>query len=153
VNKPQFKSRGYFGIGIYNAKFAGNLGTLWRSAHTLGAAYIFNIGERYKKQKSDVSVAFRHIPFFEYKDFEEFKTSVPRESTLVAIENVKPKYRLETYCHPERAIYLLGAEDVGLPPEVLNECKHTVVLPGEFCLNVATTGSIVMYDRLVKNGR
>ena len=35
---------GFFAVGVYNSKSADNVGTLWRSAFQLGAAYIFTIG-------------------------------------------------------------------------------------------------------------
>ena len=37
---------GFFAVGVYNSKSADNVGTLWRSAFQLGAAYIFTIGAR-----------------------------------------------------------------------------------------------------------
>ena len=49
--------------------------------------------------------------------------------------------------HPRRACYLLGAEDFGLKKEALDLCHQVVRIPSKFCLNVSTTGSIVMFDR------
>jgi tRNA G18 (ribose-2'-O)-methylase SpoU len=57
---------------------------------------------------------------------------------------------LEKFKHPERCIYLLGAEDHGIPPEIMDKCNGSVQLLGDYCMNVATAGSIVMYDRAVK---
>ncbi len=53
--------------------------------------------------------------------------------------------------HPERAAYLLGAEDVGLSQEAQNACAFLTCLPGERSLNVSVAGSIVMYDRLTRS--
>ena len=52
--------------------------------------------------------------------------------------------------HPERAAYLLGAEDHGLSPAVLAMCHRIVVLPGRHCLNVAVAGSLILYDRWLR---
>ena len=57
---------------------------------------------------------------------------------------------LETFVHPERCIYLLGAEDHGIPKSLLDKCYATVQLVGDYCYNVSVAGSIVMYDRKVK---
>jgi tRNA G18 (ribose-2'-O)-methylase SpoU len=58
---------------------------------------------------------------------------------------------LDRYVHPERACYLLGAEDTGLPKHVLDRCRDLVQIPATaYCLNVAVAGSIVMYDRAAK---
>ena len=144
--------RGYFGIGIFHGKTETNIGTLWRSAAILGADFIFTIGRRYRQQCSDTMKAPRHIPLYNYKDYDDFFAHVPYDCPVVAVELSDNSIPLEKYVHPERCIYLLGAEDHGLPENILNRCRETVQLIGDYCMNVATAGSIVMYDRAVKAG-
>lgn len=144
------RARGYFGIGIYNNKTQMNLGTLLRSAHAFGASFVFTIGRRYKKQCSDTSKSWRHLPVYNYKDYEDFNTHRPFDCRLICVEDCLWSIPLPIVSHPERCIYLLGAEDAGLPVRILQ--KHTVAhIPGgEYCFNVAVAGSIVMYDRYNK---
>ncbi len=145
--------RGYFEIGIYQGKTPANLGTLWRSAYQLGASGIFVIGNRFHKQASDTVKAYRHIPLREYRDFEHFQSSRPYDCFLIGVEmGGKP---LSGYTHPERAIYLLGAEDHGLPKQVLDKCQSIISLEAVNTLsyNVAVAGSLVMYHRQFKLGR
>lgn len=143
--------RGYFGIGIAAGKSPENLGGLWRTAHALRAAYIFTIGARYPKQASDTTKAWRHVPLFEYDDEEAFLRAIPKDCDLVAVECGYGRPRpLPTFCHPERAVYVLGAEDRGVPEALLAHANRLVQIPGDVCLNVATAGSIVMYDRTAK---
>jgi tRNA(Leu) C34 or U34 (ribose-2'-O)-methylase TrmL len=141
--------RGHFGIGVYQMKNGPNLGTLWRSAYQLGASYIFLIGPRFKKQASDTTKAWRHIPLFIYDTWEQFLEFVPYSTRVVGVEF--PGRNLATFVHPERAIYVLGSEDNGLPRH-LTGIHERVEIPSvrQPCLNVATAGSIVLYDRLVK---
>ena len=143
-------TRGYFGIGIENTKNILNVGTLWRSAIIMGADYIFTIGKRYKHQSSDTMKAPKHIPLFEYENFDSFYASVPKGCRLVGIELDDRSVSSIDYKHPERCCYLLGAEDHGLTTRALSACHDLVQLPGDFCLNVSTAGSIIMYDRLMK---
>ena len=75
---------------------------------------------------------------------------MPYDCPVVAVELSDNSIPLEGYVHPERCIYLLGAEDHGLPESILIRCRDTVQLIGDYCMNVATAGSIVMYDRAVK---
>ena len=145
--------RGYFGIGIYHCKREANVGTLWRSAAILGADFIFTVGKRYKQQCSDTMKAPRHVPLFHYDSFEDFFKHTPYDCPVVAVELAEGSIPLERYFHRDRCIYLLGAEDYGLPKEVLEQCKETVQLLGDYCYNVATAGSIVMYDRVAKAAR
>lgn len=142
--------RGYFEIGIFHGKSPQNLGTLWRSAYQLGAAGIFTIGQRYDRQGSDTYKAYRHIPLRKYTDFAALKDALPFDCQLVAVEmGGKP---LKEFHHPERAVYLLGAEDHGLPVEVVKQCHRLVSLEAIHnpSFNVAVTGSIVMYDRFAR---
>lgn len=146
-------TRGFCAIGIEGAKTPENVGTLWRSAHALGAAYIFTIGARYPKhaQRCDTSKAWRHIPFMEFETFEDFQLAKPRDCELVVIECGKGEPEsLVRFSHPERAMYVLGAEDRGVSPWVLDKARRLVSIPSAMCLNVATTGSIVLYDRVAK---
>lgn len=144
--------RGFFEIGIYRGKTPANVGTLWRSAYQMGAAGIFTVGKRYPKQATDTVHAYRHIPCREFEDFESLLYGLPYDCPLVAVEmGGRP---LQSFKHPERAVYLLGAEDHGIPQELLKRCHHVVSLPAvrTASYNVAVAGSLVMYDRLVKHG-
>ena len=142
--------RGFFEIGICAGKFPQNLGTLWRTASQLGAAGIFTIGHRYSRQSSDTPHVARHIPLRQYVGWDEFVSAAPEKTLLVAVE--MGGRNLPTFIHPERAIYILGAEDTGLPEDVLRSCSHVVSLPsvGHNSYNVAIAGALVMYDRNIK---
>ena len=142
--------RGYFAIGIYRPKFEDNVGTLWRSAYSFGASYVFTIEGRYKRQPTDTCRADRHLPLFQYAHLLEFSANLPEGAEVVAVELAEAAVDLETFSHPGRAIYLLGPEDGSLPDEVLRVCHHIVRFAGRFCLNVAVAGSIAMYDRQCK---
>jgi tRNA G18 (ribose-2'-O)-methylase SpoU len=144
------KGIGYSAIGILYHKREYNLGTLWRSAYILGASYIFTIGTKYKKQTSDVLKTWSRIPLFHYDDFEDFKNNIPYDCRLIGVELTEGAIPLKDFKHPNRAIYLLGAEDNGLPQKVLDQCHELIQLPGDYSLNVAVTGSIVLNDRAQK---
>jgi tRNA G18 (ribose-2'-O)-methylase SpoU len=139
--------RGYFEIGIYNGKTAVNLGTLWRSAFQLGASGIFIIGQRFSKQASDTVKAWRSIPLREYTDFNHFLSCRPYDCLLIGVEMGGSS--LAEYHHPERAIYLLGAEDHGLPKTVMDKCNVIISLDSinTESYNVAVAGTLVMYHR------
>jgi tRNA G18 (ribose-2'-O)-methylase SpoU len=140
----------YCGIGIMQHKRDYNIGTLWRSAYILGASYIFTIGKSYKKQTSDVLKTWARMPLFHYDTFEDFKANIPYDCRIVGVELDERSVPLKDFEHPNRSIYLLGAEDNGLPPDVLKECHKLVQLPGSISLNVAVAGSLVLNDRVNK---
>lgn len=159
-------TRGYFGIGIFNGKDDKNVGVLWRCASIYQANFIFTIGGRYKRDPGDTPNTPRHTPLFQYGQIASF----PEEATLVCIEQVRPQdwHRgqvsdLTDFKHPERAIYLLGAEDHGIPHIILRAAAHIVQIPTPHTIiregktqayphNVAIAGSLVMHDRYLKLG-
>jgi len=143
-------ARGYFGIGVYQPKTKVNVGVLWRSASVLGAAFLFTIGHRYQHQCSDTMKSFRHIPLFSYDSFDAFYSQMPRLGRLVGVEIDEQAQAIQPFIHPQQAVYLLGAEDHGLPQKVIDKCWAVVQLPGERCMNVSVAGSIVMFDRVNK---
>lgn len=144
--------RGFFEIGIIRGKTVENVGTLWRSAYQMGASGIFTVGQRYPKQASDTLKTNRHIPLRTYIDIDAMLDAMPLECLLVGVEmGGKP---LQNFVHPERAIYLLGAEDNGIAATVLARCHHHIALPSvrTASYNVAVAGSLVMFDRQCKRG-
>ena len=142
--------QGFFGIGIQNGKTPENLGVLWRSAQNMGASFIFTIGNRYAKQACDTHKATGAMPYFHYKNFDDFFDNLPKGAMLVGVELDEKSVQLETFTHPKRCVYLLGAEDHGLPKLAIEKAHHLVKFKSELSLNVAVAGSIVMYDRQAK---
>ena len=149
--RDMIEGMSYFEIGIYQPHNGLNIGTLWRSAQQLGAAGIFTIGRRYRRQASDPFEAEEHIPLRCYATLEDFLENRPLGAQLVGIEIGGTP--LSQFRHPDRAIYLLGSEATGLPARVLEKCNAVIALEAvrQASYNVAVTGSIVMYHRVFLN--
>lgn len=144
--------RGFFAVGIYMPKTDSNVGTLLRSAFQMGASFTFTIGRPTKiRAASNTVKSYRHMPHFIYETFEDFQAHRPYGAPLVGIE--MGGVPLHEAKHPESAIYLLGREDNGLPESVQKECQFVLELPSVrvASFNVAVSGSIVLYDRHIKN--
>ncbi len=149
--KQTYATEGFFGIGILNPEIDENIGTLWRSAYILGASFIFIVGtKKFRKQSSDVTHAWNKIPLYLHQNFEELYQSLPYSTQLVGVEMADNAVPICSFEHPLRAIYLLGSESCGLPENVIQKCHSLVCLPGNFSLNVASAGSILLYDRVSK---
>lgn len=144
---------GYFGIGIYHTIAKRNIGTLWRSAQLMDASFVFTVLRKYEWQPSDVQKSCRHLPLFHYDTIEECSLNLPFGSELVGVKMTDDADDIIHFVHPKRAIYILGAEDKGLPEEILALCKKVIKLPGKHSMNVSTAGSIVMYDRMLKEAQ
>jgi tRNA G18 (ribose-2'-O)-methylase SpoU len=143
-------SKGFYAIGIYHPKSEVNVGTLWRSAMIFGASFIFTVGNRYRRQASDTPNVPNQLPYFSFLSMNDLKEHLPYSCPLIGVELDPRALMLSEFSHPKRACYLLGAEDHGLPPVVLQACNSVIKLPGTFSMNVSVAGSIVCYDRLTR---
>lgn len=154
VDKPRSASvpdRGYWGIGVYHPKKEHNFGTILRNAYAFGASFVYTIGPRFRRQAADTARAWRHVPVFRYETVDDLVSHLPYGCSLVGVELLEEAVYLPRFSHPERVCYLLGAEDYGLPREVISRCEHTIRIPGAaYCLNLATAATIIMYDRISK---
>lgn len=141
--------RGYFGVAVWHPKHEVNIGTLWRSAHLYGAAFIATVGRRYEPQASDTSGTANHVPLFAYDTIDDLVEHLPHSCPLIGVELTPEAVLLPQFHHPIRGVYLLGAEDHGLPLKVLKRCHQVVQIPTDkpWSMNVSTAGTVVMYDR------
>lgn len=141
--------RGYFGVAVYRPKIGANVGMLWRSATVYGAAFLATVGHRYSKHPADTPNTPLHTPLCHYTDLDDLIRHLPHSCPLVGVELDERAVPLDTYRHPVRALYLLGAEDDGLPPAVLDRCHEVVQVPSPMprSLNLAVAGSLVMAHR------
>jgi tRNA G18 (ribose-2'-O)-methylase SpoU len=140
-------TRGYFGLVLYRPKTHHNVGSLIRTADILGVSMLVTVGARYQKQPSDTYSTTKRVPMLHFEDWETFLRFRPHDALLVGAELTADATDLRKFHHPERALYVLGAEDDGLPPSVLKSCNAVVRLAGNRSMNVAVAGSIVLYHR------
>lgn len=142
-------SRGFFGVAVYRPKTANNVGSLWRTADLYGAAFLATVGRRYEHQATDTMHTPKHTPLQRYADLEDLVAHLPHGCPLVGVELDPRATSLPDFAHPERALYLLGAEDDGLPPAVLDRCHFLVSIPTvrPQSMNVACAGSVVVAHR------
>lgn len=149
----QSRQEGYFGIGVWHPKTESNVGTLLRSAKTYGAAFIATVGpQRYHPQASDTCKTPLSVPLLAYADIDDLIDHLPDGCPLVGVELSERAQPLPEFVHPTRAMYLLGAEDHGIPDAVLDGCHYVVQIPSPepWSLNVAVAGSAVIMDRYFK---
>ena len=140
-----------FGIGVFQFLHDCNIASLMRSAYCLDASFVLTMGRKDQGSAAGRVDCTQQIPYYHYLTFDEFLKNMPVGYQLVCVENPENAKSLETFRHPRNAIYLLGSEGQGLPKYVLDR-KYTIIkINSKECLNVSTTGSIVINDRQSKN--
>lgn len=139
--------KGYCGIGLDNPKDENNVGAVLRAAGVYGAAFVAATGKRFGSAKTDTGAHYRTMPFFRPESVFDL---MPYDCVPVAVDLVPGAIALPEYQHPERAFYIFGAEDATLGERVIQHCKDVVYIPTKYCMNLAATVNVVLYDRMVK---
>lgn len=146
------RQRGYAAIGLVNPKTPANVGSVLRAAGCYDASMVAISGDRFfrmSKIATDTQKAYRHIPVIRAVDLHSI---IPYDCVPVAVDLVDGAIPLPQFEHPERAFYVFGPEDGTLGKSTTDWCKHTVMVPTRFCMNLAATVNVVLYDRMVKRG-
>ena len=144
--------RGYFAIGVEGLSKQGNFGNLVRTAHAFGASFFFTISaeKTFNRPGTDTSRSSDHIPYYPWRSHEDMV--LPKDCRLVGIELTDDAVELPSFRHPTKAAYILGPERGNLTQASQERCDFIVKIPTQFCLNVATAGAIIMYDRVQSIG-
>lgn len=142
--------RGYAAIGLRSPKSPLNVGSALRAAGCYGAAMLAVDGPRIKRAMdacTDPQKNYRHMPAIHVADI---RSVIPHDCVPVAVDLVDGARSLVEYRHPERAFYVFGPEDGTLGVNTLSWCRDTVHVPTRYCMNLAATVNVVLYDRMAK---
>lgn len=107
-------------------------------------------GKRYKVANTDTTKAFRHLPLL---SCEELRDVIPYHCVPVAVDLVEGAHDLCGYTHPESAFYIFGPEDGTLGEKTLSWCRDKISVSTRYCMNLAATVHVVLYDRMSKQSK
>ena len=142
--------RGFACIGLDNPKTNANVGGVLRATQCYGGKLVVVAGTRHKKNCVDTTAAYRHLPLLQVEDLRD---AIPYDCVPVAVDLLDDATSLPEYTHPESAFYVFGAEDATLGKRTTEWCRDKVYIPTRYCMNLAATVNVVLYDRLAKRGR
>ncbi len=128
--------RGYSAVGLHNPKSKENVGSALRACGVYSASMMAISGKRYRASCTDTMQAHRHMPFHQVDDLHGI---IPFNCVPVAVELLDNAESLVEFKHPEKAFCVFGPEDGTLGKAVTN-----------WCMNLAATVNVVLYDRLFK---
>lgn len=135
-------------IGLESPKFAANIGMIMRLAVNFGVQAVFYTGSRYKDHPADTPKGTRTIPLIHV---ETLGDACPHGATMIGIELDRTRSKNILYTlHPRSVMYCFGPEDGSLSPEVMTLCDQVWEIPSTYCLNLANSVAITLYDRIVK---
>lgn len=141
--------RGYAAIGLHQPKTSHNIGSVLRAAGCYGASIVCLTGKRFEKSCTDTQKQHRHTPLIQCASLRD---TIPHGAVPVAVDLIDDATPLPEYIHPERAFYIFGPEDGTLGPAITGWCKDVIYIPTRYCMNLAATVNVVLYDRMMKRG-
>jgi tRNA(Leu) C34 or U34 (ribose-2'-O)-methylase TrmL len=143
-------SRGFAAIGLWQPKDRHNVGGIIRAAMCYNAASVAISGDRINgswiKAPANTVAGQRHIPVLRG----ELRSLVPYAAVPVAVDLVDDAESLPDFKHPHSAFYVFGPEDGTLGASILDWCPRRVMVPTRFCMNLAATVNVILYDRMAK---
>ena len=143
--------RGYAAIALQSPKTPANVGGALRAAACYGADLVVIAGKRrlcsYTSLATDTTAAWRHIPTLTPEDVFD---AIPMGAIPIAVDLLPDAHSLPWFIHPERAFYIFGPEDGTLGKKITDRCKYKLSVPTHYCMNLAATVNVVLYDRAAK---
>lgn len=148
-------------IIMYNPKYPHNVGAAVRACSCFDAKVIVwtgnrvltpseakeTLGTKYRLPREERMKGYKHVQMVkdEYP-FNRFSKYV----TPVAVEVRENAEILPHFIHPPNPVYVFGPEDGSIPQTYLNHCHRFLVIPSPYCLNLAASIYVVLYDRISK---
>ncbi len=121
-----------------------------RAIGCYGASLLVVSGGRFERSVTDTMKQYRHTPVMEVNDI---MSAIPFGAVPVAVELSDGARPLHSYTHPPSAFYIFGPEDGSISKAVLARCRDVIYVPTQFCMNLAATVNVVLYDRMAKSLR
>ena len=146
-------------LGLISPKYITNVASAVRAAAVYGAKEVWYTGARIPAESTKENRLPRELRMRAYdcvslRHTDRLFDQLTEGVTPVAIELLSGSQPLTSFVHPENAIYILGPEDGTIPAVARRHCHQFVHVPspGGFCMNLAATINVVLYDRFAKLG-
>lgn len=158
ANRVEINPKNFTGVVpavmLFNPKYAHNVGTVLRACSCYGIPQLWFTGSRVPMEADPGERLPREERMKGYADvtlvnYERIFDKFP-QATPVCIELRENVESLQTFVHPENALYVFGPEDGSVPAVVARHCHRFVAIPSRHCLNLGAAVYTVLYDRQTK---
>ena len=140
--------RGFSAIGLIRPKDKHNVGSVLRAASCYESSMVAIQGSRVQiKNSADTVKTYRHMPVLRGDCIFDM---APYGASPVAVDLVDDAVSMVDFNHPQSAFYIFGPEDGTLGKSITSRCEHKIYIPTKYCMNLAATVNVVLYDRLAK---
>ena len=145
-------------VALVDPKFPHNVGAAVRAASCYGIRQVWFSGDRvelrgargYRLPREERMRGYQEV---ELRQSDAFFDAFEPDVVPVAVEVRTGSESLIDFEHPEKALYVFGAEDGSLGKAVLRHCHRFVIIPTRHCTNLAAAVYTLLYDRHAKRVR
>jgi tRNA(Leu) C34 or U34 (ribose-2'-O)-methylase TrmL len=142
-------------LALIEPRFPHNVGMAVRLASCYGLTQVWFTGSRVSLHPAKGQRLPREERMKGYRDVQMIHYEFPldqfdRSVVPVAVEVRANSEPLQSFEHPDNAVYVFGPEDGSISTAVLHRCHRFVVIPTRHCLNLATAVATVLWDRHYK---
>jgi tRNA(Leu) C34 or U34 (ribose-2'-O)-methylase TrmL len=142
---------------LVDPKYPHNVGNAFRACAALGASTLFVTGQRAQWETTGKG---QRLPREERMKSYNGKVELVREErpfdyldtgvVPVAVEISPTAEPLAFFQHPDKACYVFGPEDGGIPKAIRALCHRFVILPTDHCINLAAAVNCILMHRRVQ---
>ena len=109
-----------------------NLGNILRLADNMGCTKVLFVDDEPTFKdiniKKTAQTSFKAIDW-NFCTSKNWKENIPEDYSLLAIETVKPSFDLYKTKLPEKCVFFVGNEKVGIEDCILKECEKSIYIP------------------------
>ncbi len=140
------------GVILIDPKYLHNVGAAIRACSCFAVGSMVWTGDRVNP------LEYERIPREErmkgYKSVQFFNDDKPlgyfTHCTPVCVEVMEESEPLTTFVHPDRAVYVFGPEDGGVPQVYRRLCHRFVHIPSHHCLNLSGAVNVILAHRMMQ---
>jgi tRNA G18 (ribose-2'-O)-methylase SpoU len=134
-----------------------NLGSVLRLADNMACEKVLFVDDnptfKDRNIRKTAQTSFKAIEWH-FCDTENWKEHIPDDYKLIAIETAEPSYDLYESKLPEKSVFFVGNEKVGIDEILLKECDKSIYIPMKGhnkSMNVSHALTIVLGEWLRQN--
>lgn len=141
-------------VVLDNPKFARNVSAVVRLASAFGFSQVWFSGNRVQIELDGAKRLPREERMKGYGDVELINTDYPFDAfkgyPIIGVELIEGAMPIQYMEHYPRSVYVFGPEDGSICKTWRKYCHQIVYVPVKHCLNLATTVSAVMMQRMLQ---
>tara|TARA_B100000780_G_scaffold138548_1_gene96932 strand:- start:1606 stop:2121 length:516 start_codon:yes stop_codon:yes gene_type:complete len=109
-----------------------NLGSILRLADNMGCTKVLFVDDepsfKYRNIKKTAQTSFKAINWLFCTSI-NWKDHIPEDYSLLAIETAEPSFDLYKTELPEKCVFFVGNEQIGIDASLLKECEKSIYIP------------------------